>query len=206
MCPACNQPGFHDAWPWIVSSRDEHATQLLLSGNLFKYECPVCGEQTTIAYDCLYHDVGHRALILYSTGEYPEAQCRQALDRLADHAQWNSGTQTPPYQRRIVFRPFQLCEKARIWDRGYDDRVIELMKVALKRGMLREGIIGARDSLVYERTTDDGISFVVFGEIPGDVVGKPGGYKYLESFLQGSQQPLDNEYHFDNDWANRFLP
>lgn len=206
ICPSCNQPGFHNAWPWIVSSRDERAAQLLLSGDLFKYECPVCGKVTTIAYDCMYHDTEHRALALYSTGEYAEQLCRDSIDKLADKAQWDSGTQTPTYQRRIVFSPFQLCEKARIWDQGYDDRVIELMKVALKRGMLREGIIGANDTLVYERTTNDGISFIVFGEIPGDVVGVPKGYEYLERILHESKKPIDGEYHFDHDWANRFLP
>lgn len=206
MCPSCNQPGFHDAWPWILSSRDGRAVELLLSGDLFKYECPVCGQTTTIAYDCMYHDVEHRALMLYSSGKYPEQQCRDALDRLTDHAQWNSGTQTPPYQRRIVFNPFQFCEKARIWENGYDDRVIELMKIALKRGMLQEGIIGANDVLVYERTTEDGISFIVFGEIPGDVVGVPRGYEFLEKLLRESGKSTESEYHFDSDWANRFLP
>lgn len=206
MCPECNQPGFHDAWPWILSTRDKDAVKLLLDGSLFKYRCPVCEKVTTIAYDCMYHDVEHRSLVLYSSGKYPEQQCRDTIDKLAERAQWNSGVQTPPYQRRIVFSPFQLCEKARIWERGYDDRVIELMKVALKRGMLRESIIGARDTLVYERTTDEGISFIVFGEIPGDVVGVPRGYDYLEKLLRESGVPLEGEYHFDADWANRFLP
>lgn len=207
FCPSCNQPGFHDSWPVIVSTRDEKAAKLLLYGKLFKYICPVCGTSTTMAYDCLYHDVEHRALVLYSSGRHSEEDCRTSLDKLADHAQWGSGTQSPAYQRRIVFSPFEFCEKARILDHGYDDRVIELMKVALKRGMLKEGIIGAHDKLVYERTNDDGgISFIVFGELPGDVVGVPKGYEFLKKHLEESQKPLADEYHFDSAWANRFLP
>lgn len=207
ICPTCNQPGFHSAWPWILNIRDIEATQLLLEGKLFKYQCPVCGESTSFAYDCLYHDADHRALLLYSSGLYPEDQLIESLEKHADHAQWNSGSQTPAYQCRIVFNPFEFYEKVRLFERGYDDRVIELMKVAIKRGMLKEGIIGAHDTLVYERTLDDdSISFIVFGEVPGDVVGNPRGYEYLEKLLKDSQESLEGEYRFDSSWAERFLP
>lgn len=207
ICPACNQPGFHAAWPWILSTRDTEATQLLLAGELFKYRCPVCGESTTFAYDCLYHDVDHRTLLLYSSGLYPEEQLLDYLENHADRAQWDSGTQTPAYQYRLVFNPFELYEKARLIKYGYDDRVIELMKVAIKRGMLKEGTIEAHDTLVYERTLDDGsISFIVFGNTPGDVVGNPRGYEYLEKLLKESQESLEGEYRFDSSWAERFLP
>ena len=207
MCPACGQPGFHDAWPWILSIRDVHATKLLLEGELFKYRCPVCDTTSTIAYDCMYHDVEHRALLMFSTGRFPESECIEALDNMANRAQRSSAIQTPAYRRRITFSPFEFCEKARILEHGYDDRVIELMKVALKRGMLKDGIIGEHDTLVYERTMDDlGISFVVVGEIPGDVVGVRKGYDYLEKLLKESPKNLDGEYRFDSAWANRFLP
>ena len=73
--------------------------------------------------------------------------------------------------------------------------------------LLREAIIGAHDKLIYERTMDDlGISFVVVGEIPGDVVGVRKGYDFLEKRLRESAAQLDGEYRFDNAWANRFLP
>lgn len=207
MCPQCGQPGFLNAWPWILSTRDQHATQLLLDGDLFKYHCPVCDTTTTIAYDCMHHDVENRALIMYSSGRIPEQECIESLDRIAELARQNSGIATPAYRRRITFSPFEFCEKARVLEHGYDDRVIELMKVALKRGMLREGIIGLHDKLIYERTMDDlGISFVVVGEIPGDVVGVRKGYDYLEKQLKESEAQLDGEYRFDSEWANRFLP
>ena len=206
-CPSCKQPGFLEVWPMILSTRDEHATKLLLEGELFKYRCPVCNETTTFAYDCMYHDVAHRALLLFSSGQYPEQDCRASLDKLADLAEQASSPQLPPYQKRIVFSPFEFYEKARILDHNYDDRVIELMKVALKRGMLRDGIIGVHDTLVYERTNDDlGISFIVFGEIPGDVVGVPKGYEYLKDYLRNTKIDISNEYRFDSAWANRFLP
>lgn len=207
ICPACNQPGFHAAWPWILNTRDTEATHLLLEGKLFKYQCPVCDKGTTFAYDCLYHDADHRVLLLYSSGLYPEEQLIESLEKHADHAQWNSGSQTPAYRRRIVISPFEFYEKARLFEHGYDDRVIELMKVAIKRGMLKEGIIGASDTLVYERTLDDdSISFIVFGEVPGDVVGNPRGYEYLEKLLKDSQESLEGEYRFNSSWAERFLP
>ena len=207
MCPKCNQPGFLDAWPWILSSRDQHATQLVLDGELFKYRGPVCNETTTIAYDCMYHDVEHRVLLMYSTGRIPEGECIKTLNELAELARQNSGIAAPAYRQRLTFNPFEFCEKARILEHGYDDRVIELMKVALKRGMLQEGIFGKYDTLISERTMDDlGISFIVVGEIPGDVVGVRKGYDFLEKRLRESAAQLDGEYRFDNAWANRFLP
>ena len=208
-CPSCKQPGFVDAWPHITSTVDVHAMELLLSGRLFEYVCPVCGAKTAMIYDCLLHDVGHRAYLLYvADGQSVE----KALLRLMDirDAARAGGQDMDDYKLRLTLTTFEFCEKARLWADGYDDRAIELMKVAIKRGMLKDGIVGARDTLIYERTIPDngGVSFVVVGEIPGDVVGVPQGYDYCKGLVDEAEREggLVGEYRFDAAWANAFLP
>lgn len=201
QCTSCNQPGFMDTWSFISSATHTDARDSLLQGQLFKYTCPVCNTVTTMAYPCMYFDQDYNGLLLYS----PDRTQQQMLRTQIDDAAKQLGTDTA--WRRLVFTTFEFCEKARLWAEGYDDRVIELMKVAIKRGMLEEGIIGARDIMIYERTLDDGsISYIVSGEIPGDSVGVPQGYTYLKDQWQDALDELHDEYCFDAAWANAFLP
>ena len=199
-CPQCKQPGFVEAWPHITNTVDKKAMELLLAGKLFEYTCPVCGTAVAMTYDCMLRDVERGAILLYSTDRDTEKNIRR-LNDLLEREDCTQG--------RLTTSTFEFCEKARLWGEGYDDRAIELMKVAIKRGMLKEGIIGSRDILIYERTMPNGgVSFVVMGEIPGDVVGVPGGYDYCMRFLADAeaQGKLEGEYRFDAAWANRFLP
>ena len=204
-CPNCHQPGFVDSWPRFTSA-DAVPMQRLLQGDLFKYRCPVCGKSVAMAYDCLYRDIGNRALLMYAANSNAHELCRKTLDDLAGRIAQAQPDQ-PIYQRRLASTTFEFCEKARIWADGYDDRIIELMKVAIKRGMLEEGIIGKRDLLVYERTLDNGgVSFITMGEVPGDTVGVPQGYTYLKERWLEAVDAIDDEYAFGPAWANSFLP
>ena len=207
-CPVCKQPNFIDAWARIDSVRNPEATEKLLKGKLFKHQCPVCGKKIATAYTCLYHDVEHRTLLLYSAeSKALEQQHRSLLDAHAAQLERAAGLPEGSYQRRLVATTFELCEKARILAEGYDDRIIELMKVAIKRGMLEEGIIGPRDILIYERTLDDGsISYITLGEVDGDTVGVPGGYTYLQREWTEALNAIEGEYRYDAAWANAFLP
>lgn len=201
-CPQCKQPGFVDSWPHIVSSRDTRARDLLLGGKLFKYTCPVCGQQVAMAYQCLYQHIESKTLLLYSPDSSREERLERQLDELLA-----SGGAAVGYQPRLVFTTFEFCEKARLLEEGYDDRIIELMKVGIKRGMLAEGIIGARDILIYERTLEDGsISFIVTGEVPGDTIGVPRGYEYMKREWGEAVDAVTGEYRFGAAWANEFLP
>ena len=155
-----------------------------------------------MAYPCLYYDEDHAALLLYTPNREQKEQAWQQLNEIASQ---QGATAIPT--RRLAFTTFEFCEKARLWAEGYDDRVIELMKVAIKRGMLEEGIIGPRDILIYERTLEDGsVSFIVTGEIPGDTVGVPQGYTYLKDIWLDKLDAIEGEYCFDAAWANAFLP
>ena len=204
-CPSCGQPGFMDTWQRFESS-DTAVVDLLCKGKLFKYQCPVCGTETTIVYDCLFRDREHRILFMFSPLCNDAQEQEKKIGALFEQG-IGFGGDLSTYQRRIVSTAFEFCEKARILAAGYDDRAIELLKVAIKRGMLQEGIIGARDTLIYERTMPDGgISFVVTGEIPGDVVGVPQGYDFVKKHLEEHSDEVMGEYRFDAAWANRFLP
>lgn len=217
-CPKCKQPGFLDAWPRIVSTRDTDAMQKVLNGELFRYTCPICGTRARMVYECLVHDVEHRVYMLFTTRQNPDGKSIELLERLRELTPDiipypSSGDGKPDiydsYQMRLVTSAHELCEKARIWADGYDDRAIELMKVAVKRGMLEEGLIGPRDTMIYERTMDNGgVSFVVTGEIPGDVVGVPQGYEFCKNFLaeKEAEGALEGIYQFNHAWANKFLP
>ncbi len=223
-CPHCAQSGSFEVWQRITSSTDEYATNMLLKGELFKYTCPTCNATTSMVYDCLYHDVNRRAFLLLSNtqDEKKSVSLLRALqekqDRESPHLEYSkddipiAGTPSfrfDRYQVRLATNAFEFFEKARIWNEGYDDRVIELMKIAIKRGMLKEGIIGPDDTMIYERTMPDGgISFVVVGDIPGDSVGVPQGYDYCKTYLEEGEilGALEGEYRFDSNWAKNYLP
>ena len=207
-CPNCKQPGFLDVWMRITSGSNYELKKRLMDGKLFNYTCPVCKTTTTMAYDCRYLDVERKICLIYTTDpKANEADARHLDKSLIAERLKNEKFNMDGYQIRVISHAFEFYEKVRIVEAGYDDRAIELMKVAIKRTMIQEGNMGPRDIFVYERTVPEsgGISFIVFGEFPGECIGVPGGYDFCVRYLAEHEEEIGDEYRFDAAWANKFL-
>lgn len=96
-------------------SANPELKEKILSGELFLWQCPVCGTRNLIKYPLVYHDPAER-LILVLTDAMLNAEGLQE-----------------GYTGRMVRSVGELIEKIKIFDAGLDDVVIEMCKYVMTR-------------------------------------------------------------------------
>ena len=91
------------------------AKEALLSGKLFAFVCPSCGRSTRVVHpELVYHDMTAGLIV--------------QLDALGKIERSTLPTTGLPKTTRIVRDSNALLEKVKIFDAGFDDRVIEALK------------------------------------------------------------------------------
>lgn len=104
-------------------------TEQIIKGDLFCVKCPKCGFVSHLAYDFLYHDIKHGAMIWVlhdNTAEYSKrvAELRSSANVLSYKT------------TRIVNNTYALREKVACLENNRDDRIIELCKVFVTYNLL----------------------------------------------------------------------
>lgn len=108
----CKCGGRHDVdvYSSIDISTDPDLKGRVLNGELFVWNCPVCGAANLARYPLLYHDPAQNLMLVLT------------------EAMVNADGLPESYCGRIVRSPGELIEKIKIFDAGLDDVVIELCK------------------------------------------------------------------------------
>ncbi|CAG0996815.1 hypothetical protein BURK2_02729 [Burkholderiales bacterium] len=133
----------------------------LLAGDLFRFSCKRCRHETLLAFDTLYHDPDRKLMVWL---KYPDEQGISRVDPAADGLFELLGED---YTYRIVSSANELVEKVRIFDDGYDDVAIELLKglVSSVQGIdltsplyyskTKKRFLGGPQIVLIEPTSDD---------------------------------------------------
>lgn len=128
-CPDCGKKGNIVIWKSLNTKIDPDEKKKVLTGEIFKYTCPKCGSVNSVVYDMLYHQMEDETMI-YLINE--DEEVANAIDFFENA---NDGSIMPDlpqlysdYRFRVVRTQNELREKIYIFDKGLDDRVIELMK------------------------------------------------------------------------------
>lgn len=151
-CPYCTHPQAFTFWKSINASLKEQ----LLKGEINLFKCVKCHEEARIPIDLLYHDMELRVIIYLI---YPDDEGRVDVEFLS-----NPALKAPSrdYRLRIVTSRNQLIEKIFIFDDGFDDRVIELLKLAVWEQHARTEQ-APEDRLFYQALTEDNeLVFVMY--------------------------------------------
>ena len=111
-----------DAVPSVDVSADPSVKEKVLSGELFTWTCPSCGEVNLVKYPLMYHDPAHRLLLVLldasiSAEAVPDGYCARRVRSVGE-----------------------LIEKIKIADCGLDDMVVEMCKRITSEEMQRPGI------------------------------------------------------------------
>jgi len=109
LCNSCLRTSEAEAYPSINASTRPELKEKLLSGELFLWECPHCGERQLIKYPLVYIDPAEHILI-----------CLSSVPLAIEDLQGNTG--------RLVGEVGELIEKIKIFDAGLDDVAIEMCK------------------------------------------------------------------------------
>jgi len=125
-CPVCKTKYDIIYWESLNAKIDPDAKEKLLSGELFVKVCPSCGEANRVSYPLLYHDMAQKVMVnLVFDKDGIEWNPKDILSGLS----FLSSNAMPGYRFRVVRDQNALLEKAKIFDSGMDDRIIEIMKV-----------------------------------------------------------------------------
>ena len=125
-CPKCKYEGKFIMYDSVNVTLDPELREKVLSGEIFDWTCPKCGDKYNIRHDLLYHDMDKEFQVYYSPKN--SAELNKTINNLARKCLGVSR------KYRTVNSLNALREKIFIFERGFNDIAIELVKAILKFG------------------------------------------------------------------------
>ena len=131
-CPRCTYEQEVVVWDRVDVTAEPDLKERLLRKQLQTFDCENCGETLSVSDGLLYIDQ-ENSLLIYRHPLFREAEAellvqKDGLDQLnelvGDLSQWQN--------LRLVSGDNELLEKIHLQDNGLDDRLMEILKVALK--------------------------------------------------------------------------
>jgi len=153
QCPVCLNEFEATVWQTIEAETDPDLKDKLLRKDLLTQQCANCGHTWLPARPLLYRDESEKLLIYCHAGQTGEQA--QALLALMPGL--------PGWTMRLVANTNGLNEKIHIFDHQCDDRLIEFIKLAIKRQGI-DNQTGAIDQLFFLTADDQAFRFLVAGD------------------------------------------
>lgn len=213
-CPSCGAALHMDAWTKINARNDPKLARMIEDGSYCEFTCPTCGYTAHLAHPTLYLDPANNACIYLVANETMRKKAEEMFNGLArDHGIGEPGSGP----MRIVATREELQEKAEIFACGYDDRIVELLKLGVAGQAMAAGL-GSPDGdysarfirIDYDRerkklSLDFRIAFDGSGEsytasMPNEA------YDLLEKDLANSPYAHSQSFYVDRQWAYNHYP
>ena len=156
-CPKCGEKGEAEVWTRVSNADAPDTAQYLIDGFLFRYECPACGNVSTLNHDCLYEDANRAAYVLYVADPARAESQLAMLDAAKPQGSYV----------RLVGSADTLREKAAILRDGLDDRAVEVAKQAVFNRLVSTGEVKKEARPLYGALAEDGGIIVEFVEASG---------------------------------------
>lgn len=126
-CPVCHKEFEVSAWDSLNGDLDPEAKEQLIYGHLFDYTCPHCQAKGGLDYPLLYHDMTNHLMVQYNSDAHELEELIKNLLNGPDIVKEYMASQG--YRIRAVTSRRALSEKATIFDAGFDDCTIEIVKI-----------------------------------------------------------------------------
>ena len=162
QCPICLNEIEATVWDVIEADTDPDLKEKLLCKDLQTQQCLNCGQAWIPARPMLYRDNAGKMIIYCRSGQ-TEEQARAILAKVPVLPGWNL---------RLVADYNQLIEKIHITDHRCDDRLIEFIKLAVKRQGV-EDQDAAIAQLFFLTADDQTFRFLVSSEDGGWYTPRP---------------------------------
>ena len=136
-CAHCGQKFEMEFMHILDSKENAHEKQLLLSGKLFEHNCSKCHQSADLLYELTYVDRDNNIEIyLVHEDNFDGANMMLHMtDAVERKYKACENTFCPIPRKRIVTCKHQLKEKIAIFDEGFDDRIIEMIKLICIEGI-----------------------------------------------------------------------
>lgn len=123
-CPKCGAESEIKVYKTVNPTTDPAYREQLLNGELLKFTCDKCGGVAQLRYPLLYNDMKNNFMVYY----IPEIDRETLTDEVLEREYGDLEGIT----RRLVPGYNELKEKIHIFEANLDDKVIEVVKAALK--------------------------------------------------------------------------
>ena len=196
-CPKCGKEFEFTMWSSFNADVSKGWLDKFLSGEIFRFTCPHCGEVTNILYPMLYHDMHNKLMISYGarSGEKYQEEALEASDLFLSMG----------YKYRMVEEVEDLLEKALIFQEGFDDRTIEILKCVTLGNILHEHPdANIKDAKFFK--DEDGYHFIFRGDLT--LMANPTKDKIDEAhtaFSHFYKDGKDGDYIVNQEWAENIL-
>lgn len=209
-CPKCGNKDDFKIWESINVQIDPQMKEQVMNKNAFLFKCPGCGEQTYVMYTLLYHDMDKKLMIYLLPDD--ENEIKTAAEMMSGMSGEtllpDISAVTAGYSYRIVTNITELQEKICISDAGYDDRVIEVIKV-LYLGMMAEKTPDKKVDVILFDIAEDGSRRIVFigdGEVFASAPVNEEMYNDVkDTFMTRIENNPNKYYIYDFVWARGLL-
>lgn len=162
-CPECNHQSGFTTYQSINATLDPKLKQQIIDWELFKFYCLNCGEPRLVCCETLYHDMEHRLMLYYIPAMDSREQEQYRIEEMFSQIKQVEGDRYSnsfdTYNFRIVSDMESFIEKVQIFDAGYDDRLVELMKFILAPKE-EEDIKFSYDHMMFTKVGDDSYEFI----------------------------------------------
>lgn len=126
-CPNCGQETSFEIWTVLNAQDNPKKAASLAAGTLTDFTCPRCGFRTILDHPCMFIDPDHKLMVYNVCGDLEMTQ--QAEDTFAALPSMDEVMNSTEF--RIVDSMQELSDKAAIFTAGYDDRIIEMLKLSV---------------------------------------------------------------------------
>ena len=130
-CPKCGKVHEFTAWDSVNTQLDPEFKEKARNGELFRFVCPDCSAEVNVMYQCLYHQMEDDVMIYF----IPNGPVDEAVRVFKRPMPEGFPQVDMNITKRVVTTLNDFKEKLKILDEGLDDRVIEIMKFALRGAM-----------------------------------------------------------------------
>ena len=207
QCPKCGKSFDVEQWTAINGDKNPQQKLKLLNETLFKSTCQKCGQENTVGYPLLYSDPKEKYMIwlVFDNDEVQHVtdyfkSSKNEINECGDDIDIGC-------RQRIVRDSHRLREKIMIFDSGYDDKIIEIAKLAYSQTAQRQlnndriaaaFFSNAEGEHRIEMYTENGNTFV--SKLSRDI------YRQLEDKYGGkASYAEDRVYVIDDVWALNLL-
>ncbi len=130
-CPKCENMSDVTVWTSITVKDSPDLKSDLLGGKLNMFSCPSCETRRLMPNPMLYHDEEQKLMLLFSPADDPIKK-QQMYDKLKTSSRKSGELEgLEGYNLRFVSEYNELLEKILIFDNGFSDKAIEVIKLMI---------------------------------------------------------------------------
>mgnify|MGYP005929144439 CR=1 FL=1 len=119
-CPKCGKKQFFRVWDSINTMEDPGLKEAVRNGEAFSFRCGACGASAVLHYNFIYHEPMEKLFVICNADG---ADCTAMKETLTAKE-----SAFKDYTKRIVRSYNDFKEKLLIFDAGFNDKIVEIMK------------------------------------------------------------------------------